>query len=482
MNWIYGSSIAFIAINSLFIANEYYWFSLVPFLLGLLFLYLFSLDKVLLLITFLTPLSVNVEFENLGATVSLPTEPLMAAVLLLFIFKLFFDLKIDKNFLKHPVTICIFLYLVWILFTSITSKLPLISFKYFIAKLWFIIPFYVLGVLLFKKFKNIKIFTGLYIISLLFVIVYTIINHAKWNFTEQPAHWVMTPFYNDHTSYGALIAMFIPISLNIVFDKSCKRSLRFIAVLISIILIIAIILSYSRAAWLSLIAAAFALLLILIKFKVRYLLYITGFIIILFFSFQNEIINKLEKNKQDSSANLVEHVQSIYNISSDASNLERINRWQAAIRMFKEKPLVGWGPGTYQFIYAPYQYSKDKTIISTNAGDKGNAHSEYISPLCEEGILGLLLFLSIIVSVTYTAIKVFRKSVKKKYGRLALVYLLGLITYYTHGLLNNFLDTDKASVPFWGFTAIIVALDIYYKTNNENLTIETENNIINSIN
>jgi hypothetical protein len=38
--------------------------------------------------------------------------------------------------------------------------------------------------------------------------------------------------------------------------------------------------------------------------------------------------------------------------------------------------------------------------------------------------------------------------------------LLGLMTYYIHGIMNNFLDTDKLSVPFWGFTAIIVAIDI----------------------
>ncbi len=40
--------------------------------------------------------------------------------------------------------------------------------------------------------------------------------------------------------------------------------------------------------------------------------------------------------------------------------------------------------------------------------------------------------------------------------------LVGLLTYYIHGLLNNFLDTDKAAVPFWGFTAIIVAMDIFH--------------------
>jgi hypothetical protein len=30
-----------------------------------------------------------------------------------------------------------------------------------------------------------------------------------------------------------------------------------------------------------------------------------------------------------------------------------------------------------------------------------------------------------------------------------------------HGVFNNSLDTDKLSVPFWAFTAVVVALDLY---------------------
>jgi hypothetical protein len=45
--------------------------------------------------------------------------------------------------------------------------------------------------------------------------------------------------------------------------------------------------------------------------------------------------------------------------------------------------------------------------------------------------------------------------------------LLGLVTYFTHGFLNNFLDTDKLSVPVWGFIAILVALDVYHLTEEE---------------
>jgi hypothetical protein len=44
---------------------------------------------------------------------------------------------------------------------------------------------------------------------------------------------------------------------------------------------------------------------------------------------------------------------------------------------------------------------------------------------------------------------------------------LGLITYFVHGTLNNFLNTDKASVPFWGLVAIIVALDLYFSSVDE---------------
>ena len=50
----------------------------------------------------------------------------------------------------------------------------------------------------------------------------------------------------------------------------------------------------------------------------------------------------------------------------------------------------------------------------------------------------------------------------KDISNLAMAFTLGLFTYYVHGIFNNFLDTDKLSVPFWGFTAVIVALDLYF--------------------
>ncbi len=467
--WVYALTVVFIAVNFYLVVNkDFYWFFLLPVVLIVVYYYLIALDKILLLITFFTPLAVNIRDLDMGLGVSLPTEPLMFGVLLLFIANLLVDhKKYDVRVASHPVSYVIYLGLFWMLITTLTSSMPVVSVKYFVSRLWFVVPFYFVAVLMFKDKLYIKRFYWLYIISFIGVIFYTISVHAKYNFDEETGHWVMSPFYNDHTAYGAALAMYFPVIVGFIFYPGAKKWMRFVASVVLLIFVIAIILSYSRAAWLSIGAAFGVFLLILLKIKFKWIFLTAAVLITLFFTFQNQIFDKLEKNKTESSRNFIEHLESMSNISSDASNLERINRWQSALRLFEEKPVFGWGPGTYQFVYAPYQRSKEKTIISTNLGDKGNAHSEYLGPLAEEGLPGSLIVILLVGVVIYTGIKVYIKTKDREIKFLSLMSLLGLVTYFAHGFLNNFLDTDKLSVPFWGFIAILVALDVYHLTEME---------------
>lgn len=477
LKWVYFLSAIFVALNVVFMINEFYWFSLIPIAFLILVLFFFALDRLLLIITFLTPIAINIrDFDN-NVALSIPTEPLLFGVLCLFIIKIIFDRNlIPGKFFKHPVTIAIILYLMWMFITSITSELPMVSFKYLLSRLWFIVPFYFLMVLVFRKIRFIKTYVWLYVIPLIGVILYSSYNLIVWGFDENAAHWVMAPFFNDHTAYGAAISFFVPIVFGFIFMKKISKTEKLLLVFALIILLTGLILSYSRAAWISVITSLAIALIFIFKIRFRWVLTAILFLAALFYGFEQQILWKMEKNKQDASVNIAEHVQSISNISSDASNLERINRWNAAFRMFNQRPFWGWGPGTYQFIYAPYQLSKDKTIISTNAGDKGNAHSEFIGPMTEEGIIGLLTVLGILGTVIWTAIRVWKKSADKQVRIVALLFFLGLITYYTHGILNNFLDTDKASVPFWGFIAVLVSLDLFQEKKSEVTSeISTEN-------
>ncbi len=436
-----------------------FWFLAIP--LGALIIYfaVFRLDYLLLLITFLTPFAINIDNLSFGLGLSLPTEPLLFGVLLLFVIRVIYE-GYGVQILKHPISIAIIINLIWIFITSLTSCDPIVSLKFLLARLWFVVPFFFIGVMLFKNREKIKLFLWLYSIPLIVVIIYTLIRHVANGLSNHSSHWVMEPFYRDHTSYGAILAMFVPIIFGLSLLKYKTRIVNYIGFAFFGIIILGTIFSYTRAAWLSL-AIAFGFLFILwFKIKFKYIIIIGLSIITIGLVFQEQIIMKLGKNRQDSSDNLTEHVQSISNISSDASNLERINRWSSALRMFKEKPFWGWGPGTYQFKYAPYQLSSEKTIISTNSGDMGNAHSEYIGPLAESGVFGMLSFIGIVCTIIYTGLRVYKNSKEKEVKVLSMIVLLGLITYMVHGLMNNFLDTDKASIPFWGFTAILVAFDI----------------------
>ena len=473
--WLYVIAALFVAVGLFFVVkkNTYLVFAL-PVVLGVLLLYIFSLDKVLLLTAFTVPLSVNLKALDAGLAISLPAEPLLMGILVLFVAKMLYDGQYDRRFTHHPIAFVIYGMFAWMLVTTITSEMPVVSIKFLLSRLWFVIPAFFLCTILFKDPKNIHRFLWLYIAALCIVCIYTIIHHAQFGFDGDSAHWVMTPFYNDHTAYGAALAIYLILALTYVFLPGIKRNRKLLIIGVAALLSLALILSNCRAAWVSMIAALGVLVCVLLKIKFRWVAAAIIVVLGLFFTFQNQIIDTLEKNNQDASGDLVENVKSITNISTDASNLERINRWQSAFRLFNERPVFGWGPGTYQFVYAPYQMSKEKTIISTNAGDGGNAHSEYFGPLAEQGLVGSLLVVALVIVTVYCGLTTYKRCKNKKAKILVLGATLAFISYFVHGFLNNFMDTDKLAIPVWSLAALIAAIDVYYADKEEFVAVSGE--------
>ena len=120
----------------------------------------------------------------------------------------------------------------------------------------------------------------------------------------------------------------------------------------------------------------------------------------------------------------------------------------------------GWGPGTYQFQYAPFQFVKDKTIISSNDGDAGNAHSEYLSVLSESRCLGLIIFIAFLGVVFVKGIILYNKLSDPSTKRWLLAIFASLLVILFMVFPIIFLDTDKASVAIWAVIAIVVSIDL----------------------
>ncbi len=472
---IAGILIAFVALNTVMVALEFYYVPLLPAFLLFVVLAIVSVDKYLLAIVFFVPLSIPLSLLSDGLSIDmyLPTEPLLAGLLLMYILKYLRGDRVDLKVLRHPVSLAIFFYLAWMFITSLTSTDPLVSFKLLASRLWFVAGFYLLATQLFRKEKNMHNYIWIFIMAFTGIIIYTLVKHAPFGFDNQVmAHSVCRPFYKDHTSYGATLAMVLPMLVPLfTFIKREDINTRFLMVLLGLLILFATVVSYTRATWLSIIASLVVWAIIKLKIRIEIVLVSIAILVGVFYSVRSQVMIEMEQNRVESSGEFAEHVQSMSNISTDQSNLERINRWSCALRMWKDKPFFGFGPGTYQFEYGRYQRSYEKTKISTDFGIRGTAHSEYFGPLSEEGVFGLLSILMVIGTTFYTGIRVFYTSKRKTIRVFSLAVLVGLVSYYFHGLMNNFLDTDKISVLFWGFTAMLVAMDVYHRDTPEDVTL-----------
>lgn len=448
---------------SYFIWNDFEELSLFPIALLLLYFAFFQTEKLFLSIAFFTPISINIEEFSKSFGLFIPSEPLLFGLLLTLIF---FQLKtpfLDTKIWRHPIIFFMLLFISWMFITAITSSHVLVSYKFILAKLWFIIPILFFGTYFFKKEGNRAWFFQVFLIAVTITILYTIIHHAGYNFGEKEGHWVMYPFFKDHTIYGAVIALSLPLLLAWYFSEKHAPLIQISLIAMLIIVILGLYFSYTRAAWLSVVISAITGLLIYFKVNFKILLSIVSVVLLVVIFQWDRIQMELARNTHEhTTESFDEKIQSAANVTTDASNLERINRWNCALDMFKQKPVFGYGPGTYAFEYAPFQEAKNLTIISTNFGDMGNAHSEYLGILAEMGLIGCILFVVLVYTIFYSGIQLFYKWPKEDRKTRILIFgmILSLVTYFSHAFLNNFLDTDKAAVPIWAICSIFIVLEL----------------------
>jgi len=87
------------------------------------------------------PFSVEIYLGSFGT--DLPTEPMMLGLTgIAFIVFITNVGTISVKHLYHPISILVILHLVWMLFTCLFSQSPVVSYKFFLAKLWYVIPFF----------------------------------------------------------------------------------------------------------------------------------------------------------------------------------------------------------------------------------------------------------------------------------------------------------------------------------------------------
>lgn len=425
------------------------------------------------LFAFIACLPFSVKFEtgigNIEAL--LPSELFIAVLVFTTVFSYLFFSKHDKKFLFHPVTLLIGLYILTSLLTLPFSSMPVVSIKALAVRTGYITVFYFLLHLFLKEYisNNIKIYL-LYAVSLALVVLFVFWKHSDYNFSKDTSGLATRPFYSDHTIYSACISMVIPAcAMFAVHSKlfNIRWNKRILLLVLTLLLTAAVFLSFCRAAWVSLLFIAMFSFLLTLKIRFNLMLFLFVACCTAVVMNRDTIIESFRQNKHNSNARnagIEEQTKSITNISNDESNAERVNRWVCAARMFSERPLTGFGLGTYQFRYLDFQREKEMTRISVTTpyniipGKGGTAHSEYLLALSEGGLFSFLFFVLTIFFSVKAAMRTIYHDDDVRKRILAKAALLSMLTYAVHGAFNNFLDTDKAAFLFWGSVCVIVTL------------------------
>lgn len=417
-------------------------------------------------LAFATPLSVHLVDERYSSiNLSLPTEPLIILLFIGVLLKLLHAKKLALTEISTVLGILIIADFAWLTVTAVFSTMPLISAKYVLMKSWYIGVFFFLAARYFRSESVAKKFVWSFIVAVVLLCIYTLVVHASGGFSRAYAYTAMRPFLPDHGMYAACISFVVPVLFVFAIHGQSlgySRALRLLCALLFVFMVAAVALSFTRASWLSLVVSLGLYFVLLAGIRFKYIVLLTLLCVGGLLANIDYLLTDLSRNKNESDDNIENHLHSVGNVSSDPSNLERLNRWSSGIRMWEEKPLLGWGPGTYTFQYGKFQLPHQMTIISTNVGDLGGIHSEYVRPLAESGVPGILLLLAIVIAVFSIAFK-HQRVLSGSARYLSLAVFLGLVTYFAHGLLNNYIEFDKIAVPLYSFMAIITAIEINRK-------------------
>lgn len=132
---------------------------------------------------------------------------------------------------------------------------------------------------------------------------------------------------------------------------------------------------------------------------------------------------------------------------------ERMYFFQDAMKMFAERPLIGWGGGGWQEAYRAYQ----SYFYNSN-----QVHGHYFQIMVEVGILGILVMLGIWVSFLYAGHKLYHGAKENTSTRfLLLTIIMAAVSIGLHAAIDFDLSLSALALVLWTMFGLARSIMIY---------------------
>jgi len=440
------------SVGTALFTGQYLWMFVAPVLL-VFFLGATFPEIVFYGLIFSIPLSIEIQITpSLGT--DFPDESIMWMLTAILPFQ-FINKKEDVVTLsRHPLMILLMATLCWTFITIFYSTHPMLSVKFLLAKIWYIVPFCLGTVLYLRNKKTMMKAAKCLVISMCIAAVIIVSRQAILGFEFDQVNQMARPIFRNHVNYAALLVCVIPISFALYKNAEKNRGWW---LTVTIFLLAALMLSYSRGAWLAL-AAALITIYVVIKNKLSLLIISVSILLvslIAWFASDNRYLDyRTDYERTIYHSDFNEHLLATYKMH-DLSTAERFYRWIAAFRMSKERLLTGYGPNSFYYEYRPYAVNAFTTYVSSN-DEHSTVHNYFLLLLVEQGLPGLILFLLLFFSMMLYAQRIYHNSADPWHKGLMLLVISLLSMIAVLIFLSDLMENDKIGSIFFICLGLLV--------------------------
>jgi len=134
----------------------------------------------------------------------------------------------------------------------------------------------------------------------------------------------------------------------------------------------------------------------------------------------------------------------------------RLEMWRSSVYIFKENPIFGVGEGNFKEKNVELIA---KGLINKDIGRFNHPHSEFITTLVEQGLIGLGILLFLFFSPLMKCYEVFKKKDVNSDSNIPLVLVISLILHYIfYSITNGVFDHQNTTLFFAAFVTIGMGL------------------------
>jgi len=260
--------------------------------------------------------------------------------------------------------------------------------------------------------------------------------------------WIYGPYVN-HNHYAGLMELLAPIPLIISLSQLAHEKARISAGVAAAIMVCTIFLSGSRGGMLAIFVelGIFATILLRQKRRIRIAIALGAFFVVLI-----SLLTWLGGKE------LTSRVGSISTETrGEISGGLRLSIDRNALQMFRAKPILGWGLGTFPVVYPQFRTFYTNFFVN-------EAHNDYAQLLAEMGLLGF-------GALAWYMIVLYRQ-IRRRLGKwstdvdgaVALACALGVIGILVHSLVDFNLQIPANAALFYVLATIAAGPPLLQRT------------------